>query len=431
MDADKDAERLAVFWDERRVGTLFHTDPLSFAYDPAWLTSAGASVLHQALPLQAGIQDAPGVYVFFENLLPEGDQRRLASMRYKVSSVFGLLRVAGGDTAGAVVLLPEGTLPSAPVYQRLTWEEVDALLHADARNVKLRERIQADAQRFPAPRVSISGAQLKMLLSLDEQGKPMRPMGSTPSTHILKPDIVRSDINVFASAANETLVMMAARLCDLPVAAVAYQSVVKACLVERNDRTLRADGTLERHWQADFCQMLGMPSDVKYEADGGPSFADCFALVKRESVRPGVDQRLLLRWLFFNLYVGNNDSHAKNLSMLATPGGLRLAPFYDLMSTRVYPGLGEAFAFAIDGQTQPGQIGASHLQSLAGTLGITPRYLMTIARDMAVRVETAIPAAAQALADQLSHSEMALVDRLVKKVSRLVRQMRKRLAPRG
>ncbi|MDB5746520.1 MAG: type toxin-antitoxin system HipA family toxin, partial [Massilia sp.] len=52
--------------------------------------------------------------------------------------------------------------------------------------------------------------------------------------------------------------------------------------------------------------------DVKYEADGGPSFRDCFEIL-RTSARPGVDRRSVLRWLFFNLYVGKNDSHAKIL----------------------------------------------------------------------------------------------------------------------
>ena len=32
------------------------------------------------------------------------------------------------------------------------------------------------------------------------------------------------------------------------------------------------------------------------------------------------DLRHLVRWVFFNLYVGNNDSHAKNLSIYSVPG---------------------------------------------------------------------------------------------------------------
>ena len=89
--------------------------------------------------------------------------------------------------------------------------------------------------------------------------------------------------------------------------------------MERYDRVRDSNGTLNRLWQADFCQLAGKPSDCKYEADGGPTFKDCFDLLTAHSVRPALDQRNLLRWLFFNLYVGNNDTHAKNIAILNTP----------------------------------------------------------------------------------------------------------------
>ena len=71
-------------------------------------------------------------------------------------------------------------------------------------------------------------------------------------------------------------------------------------------------------------------------------------LIRRYSTQPAVDLRHLVRWVFFNLYVGNTDSHAKNLSIYSVPGqGVKLTPFYDLMCTRLYPGLSPEFAFAI------------------------------------------------------------------------------------
>ncbi len=112
---------------------------------------------------------------------------------------------------------------------------------------------------------------------------------------------------------------------------------------------MREDGRLIRLAQTDLCQLAGKPSEVKYETDGGPGFVECFKLVSQYSVMPAVDQRSLLKWLFFNLYTGNNDSHAKNLALLNTKSGLRLAPFYDLMCTRLYSGLGRHFAFQFGG----------------------------------------------------------------------------------
>ncbi|MBY0243041.1 MAG: HipA domain-containing protein, partial [Burkholderiaceae bacterium] len=300
------------------VGTLHRSEPLSFSYSASWLANPAASRLHPEIPLAEGRSDTPYVAAFFENLLPEGDQRELISLREQVTTIFGLLSRVGGESAGAYVLLPEGESPQAPVYQSLTWEQVDVLVHASAARAAEREAIEQDAQDMPQPRMSISGAQFKVLLYLDAQGHPSRPMGNAPSTHILKPDIVRNDISVFASAVNETIVMRAAAQCGLHTARVSYQPVTRACLVERYDRLRQADGSLRRIWQADFCQLLGKQSDVKYEHDGGPSFADCYALLNM-SVQPAVDRLQLLRWLFFNLCTGNNDSHAKNLSMMVTP----------------------------------------------------------------------------------------------------------------
>lgn len=409
-----------------RIGSLYPTDPLSFEYAPEWIARQDAAALHPAIPVAPGRIATPALHAFFENLLPEGDQRKLISMRHQVSSVFGLLATVGGDTAGSVVLLPEGEQPAKAVYQDLTWEQVNVLVHSDAASVEEREAIEAAAAGMPKPRISVSGAQFKMLLLVGSDGMPRRPMGSSPSTHILKPDMVRNDIKVFATAVNETIVMRAARLCELPTAHVSYQSVVKACLVERYDRAPCADGSLERLWQADFCQLLGKPSDVKYEHDGGPGFKECYDLLDM-SAQPAVDRRNLLRWLFFNLYVGNNDSHAKNLSMLATSEGLRLAPFYDLMSTVVYSGLGPSFAFKIAGEYEPGKMTHEHLMKFAAEVGVAPRYLFKLASDLAHHVLSAIETAASEIQPDVGHSQAVLAERIVHAIRKRVKQMSKRL----
>lgn len=426
QDKSVSSDRLSVYMGDDLVGILHRTDPLSFSYGNAWLGRADARPLHASIPLAAGRIDTPHVHAFFENLLPEGDQRKIISLRHHVSTVFGLLAMVGGDTAGSIALLPEGQTPQPPVFQRLTWEQVNALVHANGALIREREAIESAAAGMPMPRASISGAQFKMLLSIDERGMPLRPMGTTPSTHILKPDMVRPDIHIFASAVNETIVMRAAGICNLPTASVTYQPIVKACLVERYDRIRRKDGTLARLWQADFCQIAGKPSDVKYESDGGPSFRDCFMILK-ESSRPGIDQRNLLRWLFFNLYVGNNDSHAKNLSMVATGEGLRLAPFYDLMSTRVYAGLGPRFAFSIGGEAEPGKISPQHIAALAEALDVAPKYLHRIARDVARQVEAAIPMAVRELLPMLDPAGNVMAQRLEQQIGSLVRKMRNRI----
>ena len=284
-----------------------------------------------------------------------------------------------------------------------------------------------DEDSLNRPRISISGAQVKMLLSIGEDGQPLRPMGTTPSTHILKPDMVRTELKIWASAVNETIVMRAAQICGMPTARVSYQPIVRACLVKRYDRSLEADGTLKRLWQADFCQLVGLPSDTKYESDGGPTFKECFDILSRHTVMPAHDQRNLLRWLVFNLAVGNNDSHAKNLSILSTPDGLRLAPFYDLLSTRVYNGLGPHFVFSVGGEFNPGKVDKSHLLALGATLNIAPKYLIKIASETIDRVLSAVPRAAEEISPLLSNSEKVLVERLQLKILGIAKKVQNRL----
>lgn len=418
---------LSVFMDEAHVGSLYSEHPLAFSYDLSWLASPDARPIDPQIPLGPDRIATPYVFAFFENLLPEGDQRKLISMRHHVSSIFGLLLEVGGDTAGSFVLLPEGQIPQPPLYKVMTWEQIDKRLHSSPNNDDVPDEEDDDDDGLHRPRVSISGAQVKMLLSIDEHGQPLQPMGTTPSTHILKPDMVRPELKIWASAANETIVMRAAQICEMPTARVSYHPIVRACLVERYDRSLKEDGGLRRLWQADFCQLAGLPSDTKYEADGGPTFKECFDILSQHTVRPAYDQRNLLRWLIFNLAVGNNDSHAKNLSILSTHEGLRLAPFYDLMSTRVYNGLGPHFAFSVGGEFNPGKVEKSHLISLADSLNIRPKYLLKIASETINQVLTAIPMAAGEVLPLLSISEKVLAERLQLKILSIAKKMQNRL----
>ena len=90
-------------------------------------------------------------------------------------------------------------------------------------------------------------------------------------------------------------------------------------LVRRYDRH-EAHGGIARLHQEDFCQALGVPTARKYQAEGGPSLADCFALVRRATTVPAREVIKLLDDVAFNFLLGNNDAHGKNFSLLYLPG---------------------------------------------------------------------------------------------------------------
>ena len=51
-------------------------------------------------------------------------------------------------------------------------------------------------------------------------------------------------------------------------------------LVQRYDRAFGDDGNVRRIHQEDFCQALGVPPETKYASEGGPTFKDCFELLR-------------------------------------------------------------------------------------------------------------------------------------------------------
>ncbi|WP_442776776.1 type II toxin-antitoxin system HipA family toxin [Sphaerotilus montanus] len=412
---------LDVFHDDECVGTLHDTEPVSFTYAPAWLARPNAFPL-SAIRLQPGPITSPEVLAFFENLLPEGDLRVYLSQQRKASTLFALLREVAGDTAGAFVLLPQGQLPQPAVYEPTTWAAL-----ADTIRKKSAAAIQSQGDNT---RISLAGAQDKASIAIfDPECKiPHFPRGSAPSTHILKPDIQRLH-KVRESAANEAIIMRTAAHCGLRTAQVFYEPLTRACVVERFDRFIRDDGSLGRLIQYDFCQLAGIASERKYEKEGGPGVVRCAQILRQYSSSPAQDLQAFVQWLFFNLYVGNNDSHAKNLSVYWRPGqGVRLTPFYDLMCTRVYPGLSKEFAFNLGGEVLPGQMGAAQVRGVAEQIGMGYGYLKKVAKNLADKIPDAIDKAVQEISPSLTLSGRTFAEsKLPLEVKSTTRRMALRL----
>ena len=399
------AGALDLYQADHKVGRLFNERPLRFVYEDAWLRQPGAHAISPSMPLRGGDHAGDAVHAYFENLLPEGHVRKFLQASRHATTVFGLLLSVGGDTASGLTILPQGERPAPPHLRAATWQEVAARLI----NAQVPALVAENAE---GTRISLAGAQDKLLLTVMPDGSPAIPEGTAPSTHILKPDIRGLD-GVWASALNETLVMQLAARLGLGVAEASYQADTRACLIKRYDRVPDGTGGLLRLHQLDLCQLAGKPSDVKYESDGGPSLADCRKLLKDMGVSAR-DLKRFLQWVLFNLCVGNNDSHAKNLSVLQTSEGrYRLAPFYDLMCTAMYPGLASKFAFAVGGEMKPGSIARAQIQAMAQDLGFNERYVMTVARTLAGKLPEALEQVQASLRAQVGPgTELTLIERL-------------------
>jgi len=135
-------------------------------------------------------------------------------------------------------------------------------------------------------------------------------------------------------------------------------------LVERYDRFLDG-GQLRRLHQEDFCQALGVPPELKYQNEGGPTIGDGFALVRKVTSPSAPNVLRLLDYIIFNCLVGNNDAHAKNFSLLYGKNGAQLAPLYDVLSTAVYSDLSDKMAMKIGNKYRFHELHARHWVQMA------------------------------------------------------------------
>lgn len=417
-------KRLAVFAGDQLVGHLQESQQyeLLFSYAPNWFTNPKAIALSANLPLTEQIFTGDNVTAFFENLLPEGDVLNFISKAAQISqgNIFGLLERFGGDTAGAFSILPDGMEPSGePHYLPVTPEAIKAWFER-SRGIPL------DISGEQA-RMSLSGAQDKMTVFIDDQGNLSIPLGAAPSSHIIKPSIQhRQDIP--HTAINEALVMALAERIGMQVAKVRYVPELTAAIIARYDRTIDADGRLQRLHQNDLCQILGIPSGKKYEAEGGPSLKTCFDAVLANCSQPALDKKRLIEWVIFNVMVGNMDGHAKNLSLMTQGKRTQLAPFYDLVCTAVYPHLSQKLAFKIGGENRPKWLMAHHWQRFAEDVAVKPKFVDKLMAEMIERIESVLPNVAVELKGMVSSTaESQMLEKVENQIESSLELVKSRL----
>ena len=338
-----------------------------FQYDPGWVKSSQALPLSLSLPLRLEVFADDASRPFFRESPARRRNPGAVARQFHISekNEYAMLEKIGGECAGAVSILPQGArLPGASGYRELDEEDLHKVL------TELPRRPLLAGEK--GIRLSLAGAQNKLPVYMEED-KIFVTKGSSPSTHILKPPIPRFEETV----ENEAFCMTLARRMGLPVAeAIIRKNQDIILVVTRYDRERKRDGTVVRLHQEDFCQALGILPEQKYESEGGPSLQQCFVLLKEHSIRPAADQRALLGWVAFNVLIGNADAHAKNLSILFTNKGPRLAPFYDLLSTQVYPTLAERFAMKIGRENRARWLHTRHWERFAETVSLKPRYVL-------------------------------------------------------
>lgn len=431
--------RLDAWVNGLRMGTLaYHDDSgrFAFVYAPEWMASRSAFPLSPALPLRApkavnGEHHSISVRRFFENLLPEGKALDDAVYAHRLSkaNLYGLLLVLGRESTGAITLLPEGTLPGQ--------------LSDSRREVSREELAERIRNRTHEPfnvwdgrvRMSIAGFQDKLAVFV-EGSRLYLVEGRLASTHILKPEPLSPNLPFLV--ANEHFCLHLADALGLLSTKVDILRVPEPILlVERFDR-LQHDGTVDRLHVVDGCQALDMAVGHKYERNfgsgrdvahirDGVSVARLFSIA--ELALAAAPMRLgLLRWCLVQYLIGNSDAHGKNVSFFVEPGGLRLAPSYDLVAVCVYPKVDHELAMAIGDEFDITKVRAYDWAELAVQCGLERRLVAREMTRMAKRLRKVLPEllswpgyneGERALIDQIADFTLAQAGRLEADAKRL------------
>lgn len=144
-------------------------------------------------------------------------------------------------------------------------------------------------------------------------------------------------------------------------------------------------------------------------------------MIKSNSAVPLKDLSQFLRWFWFNLLIGNNDCHSKNLSFLHTDKGIRLPPFYDLLCTSIYKGFTKKISYTIGGNHDWHKLKTKNFEILASELGIKESLLFKEARSVTQLISKEIDSLVDEFEESYGEIETArlIKDEFYKRVKHL------------
>lgn len=365
---------LELFLQDRHVGTVAPdardrtrvTLSIDRDYKQEILLSEAFAALAGRKPPVDAVSNFLGGYV------PEGNHREQMAAKRHVDKddLFALLNEFGGSIAGAVTLRrPDEDPGFRPAYEPLD----DRALAA-----RLTQALEESDQGIPDDsRSTLPGYQPKVLVAQFD-GQWAYPHGRAHSTHILKPQVPSRPSRVFDEHYSHLLTQH--------LGLSNYRSEIRTAgrmtylAIERFDRVIDGDQVRLRH-QEDLCQALGLDwrdTDVKFQQPEwltDPKRATARRIGELLGSIPGGDAavELWIRQLTYNVAIGNNDAHAKNVALMHLPTGTELAQIYDALPNLFQEGLIKRdLALAIDGQFDHRRMSVEHILAEVKSWGVIP-----------------------------------------------------------
>ena len=381
--------QLKVFLFDVLAGYLFTTSDrgIVFKYDEKYVNDNGQP-LSLSLPLRYEEFSQRQCMPYFSGLLPEGSIKNRISeyLHISESSTIKFLQVLGGECSGTVSFYDSD---SESRFAKKSWElsEENYLSLSEETFIDLIKESKNRPMLLGTKdlRLSLAGAQEKISLAFFNNAWHI-PKNGAPSTHILKP--TRTG-NLSSIAENEFFCMNLAKKMNIPVpkSQLINLDSIPIFVCKRYDRNLNEDKMIiERIHQEDFCQALGIMNDIKYQADGGPSYKSCVDLIKNRFSNKIEQMNVLLRTMLFNYIIGNCDAHGKNFSLVYANSEILLSPLYDLVSTTVYPSLTTKMAMKLGSNYQIEKITKSDFLKQAEILEIKNRFWISLIEEFSKKL---------------------------------------------
>ena len=326
---------------------------------------------------------------FLENLLPEGKGLDdLTSFTHiSKNNIFGLVQAMGFETSGALCF-GRTHKDTTPLFRPITEKELTQRIdEIESKSIIIWDKKQ---------RLSLAGAQEKLPVLLKDKELGLAD-GGLSSTHILKFQTKRNE-NIIV---NEYFCMSLAKEAGLMVAEVSLRKYGEhpVLMVERFDRVVSKD-TVKRLHIIDGCQMLDLPSSYKYERNfgsgrdvenirEGASFAKLFEIANICNV-PATSKLQLLDWAIYTLIIGNADAHGKNISFFVNKSGIKVAPYYDMLSIIMHEGVDHELAMAYGDEFDANNILGYPLRDFSEETGLNPKLVSTRIKIVCKNVRKAL-----------------------------------------
>lgn len=381
-------KRLYVFFNNKIVGFLNSNKEreYEFQYEGYWLTDKDNFSICPSMPLQQDPFSSRLTKSFFENLIPEGDilEKIRQYSSSPIESEYDFLERYGLDCAGALSVSVDPNYVKNYNTDAKKEISLNNIYKALKKKKSLIQYLLEEDESF----FSLAGAQDKIPI-IYTNNKLFIPLKGGATTHIIKSPARIWD-NTQDSVYNEYFCMRLAKHVGLPTSNCdLIEGEVPLYITERYDRML-LNGQTQRIHQVDFCQGQGFLSNEKYEVLGGPSFKSNYEFLKGLPATNVNDLQNLLNWFFFNFFIGNHDNHCKNISLLLINKNWILAPYYDLLSTSIYPQIRRKLAFKIGGQSEWKKINNKQLNQMDLELKLRKGTCHSIALKLKNKLENSL-----------------------------------------